>query len=768
MNQRIVSLLVAVVVIFPVLVGAMTLMERMQFADGLYIRGMYDMAAQEYKKISVEYPDNPRMDVVLFRLGECWRQTGDATASESCYARVVSQFPDSEFRFKALLRRAEIARKGGRLPEAAALLKGLMRQDVPVTLKPATAYELGCVYAEMDRNEDAEKTFRELLKSYPDSSYTGFAAMELAGLLKDREESEAEILELYKMAAEQSSSERMSAEAWLRLADAAFQNKDYKEAARAYEQIITKYRGMLDDPRVQLQVAWTYYHAGRYADALHMIDYSTQTKSPKAEELYLMANCQRQLLKTEEALITYEALMTRFPDSPLTQAALYEKALLAYHEGDFEYIIQHADELSSLSTASDDINWLLAEAYAALNQSDKATQYYKLLISKDDSTYAARAMYRLARSLREREDHIQAVSMYEQLVVQYPDSELAPQALIEAAWCLTKMDEIAKAIRGWGRLIEMYPDSKHMEEALYQKAMLEVQLDRNKSALKTCVQLLTQYPDSSMKVEIYFWMGVLYEKEEEWDDARKSFEAALEADPKSKQAWRIKYHLVGILQGQDDPEGAAEIVQELLDGISRENEIPLPLLNWLIRYRLEHAEYALAESAARTLLVEPLGNAWLQRGYYLLGQALAGQQKNTSAMDAYKKAMQQEARTPEGARAALQLGMLALDAQAFTDAEEAFRTAAKWASGSGMMVIRARSYYGLGMTELERRNYDEAARYFMSVGVLYEHPDLVPECLYRASEAFRQAGQSKKQQKVIKELQQRYPDSSWTKKKDKK
>jgi len=761
MNQRIISLLMVVLILFPVWVGAMTQTERMQFADGLYIRGMYDMAAREYKEISVEYPDNPGMDVVLFRLGECWRKTGDAIASESCYARVVSQFPESEFRFKALLRRAEIARKGGRLPEATALLKGLTRQDVPTTLKPATAYELGCVYAEMDQKKKAEKTFRDLLQSYPDSSYAGFAAMELARLLKDEEGNSAEMLELYKMAAEQSTSERMGAEAWLRLADAAFQNKDYKEAARAYEQIITKYRGMLDDPQVQLQIAWTYYHAGRYADALHMINDSTQQATAKPEELYLMANCQRQLLKTKEALATYEILMKRFPDSPLTQASLYEKAWLAYQEGDFEAIIQQAD----LTTPSEDMNWLLAEAYAALDQPDKATQYYKLLISGDDeSGYAPRAMYRLARLLRQREDCLQAVPMYEKLVAQYPDSELAPQSLVEAAWCLTEMKEDAKAIREWGRLVESYPESKHVEDALYQKAMLEVRLERHKSALKTCKQLLKQYPDSSMKVELHFWMGVLYEKEEAWDDAKKSFEAALQADPESKQAWRINYHLAGILQHQDDPAGAAEIVQALLDGTSHENEIPHPLLNWLIRYRLEQQDYALAESAVRTLLVETESNADLQRGYYFLGQALAGQQKTTSAMDAYKKAMQQDARTPEGARAALQSGMLALETQSFTDAEEAFRTSAAWASGSDLMVIRARSYYGLGLTEMERENYEEAARYFMSVGVLYDHPELVPECLYLASEAFRQAGQPKKQHTVLEELQQRYPDSPWTNK----
>ncbi|NCC52570.1 MAG: tetratricopeptide repeat protein [Spartobacteria bacterium] len=764
MDRRRIGLLV-VCLLLPLSVSAMSLQERMQFADGLYTRGMYDMAAREYEGIAREYPDTPRMDVILFRMGECWRQTGDTTASESCYARVVSQFPESEFRFKALLRRAEIARTGGRLPEASAILKGLMRQEVPDTLKPAVSYELGCVYAEMDMPDRAAETFRELLRDYPESSYVGFAAMELAGLLKDQPDSETEIRALYKTAAEQSASERMSAEAWLRLADAAFQDKDYDEAARAYEEIITKHPGMLDDPRVQLQVAWTYYHAKRYADALHMVAYSTKKETARAEELYLMANAQRQLMKTAEALETYDLLLTRFPDSPLAESAVYEKALLAYNSGDHRYVVEHADALLATREEAADIHWLLAESYAAMNQPDKATQHYRLLITDArDPAYAPRALYRLARLLRERDACAQAVPLYEQLVDEFPEDDLAPQALVEAAWCLTQAGEEAKAVRQWSRLIERYPDAMHVEEALYQKAMLEVRLERNANAIQTFEELVTRYPRSAKRVDALFWTGVLYENDNQLKDAREAFEAALKADPASKEAWRIRYHLVSLLQRQEEDAGAAEIAQELLDDVSDENELPRPLLDWLIRYRLDSGEYALAEAAARVLLAELPDAAWRQKGYYLLGVALAGQDKSVSAMDAFRESMQQDVRTPEGTRAALELGLVALAAQDFSEADKAFQKAAKWASAPDMMLVRARAYHGLGMTELGQKNYDAAARYFMSVGVLYDHPDLVPECLYRAAEAFKKAGQPDQYKKVVDELRQRYPDSPWTEK----
>ena len=44
--------------------------DRFDFADGLYARGMYDMASAEYEKLIAEMPSHSRTPDALFRLAE--------------------------------------------------------------------------------------------------------------------------------------------------------------------------------------------------------------------------------------------------------------------------------------------------------------------------------------------------------------------------------------------------------------------------------------------------------------------------------------------------------------------------------------------------------------------------------------------------------------------------------------------------------------------------------------------------------------------------
>jgi len=59
--------------------------ERLQLADGLYSRGMYRLAAREYEAFLLEFPDSKKIDVVLFRMGESYRQEGRHVEAEKAF-----------------------------------------------------------------------------------------------------------------------------------------------------------------------------------------------------------------------------------------------------------------------------------------------------------------------------------------------------------------------------------------------------------------------------------------------------------------------------------------------------------------------------------------------------------------------------------------------------------------------------------------------------------------------------------------------------------
>jgi TolA-binding protein len=133
--------------------------------------------------------------------------------------------------------------------------------------------------------------------------------------------------------------------------------------------------------------------------------------------------------------------------------------------------------------------------------------------------------------------------------------------------------------------------------------------------------------------------------------------------------------------------------------------------------------------------------------------------RTEEAEAAFRKALEVEARTAFAAEAALYLGDLATAAGRAEEARTFHEKAASMASSDDQLSIRARAYAGLGRAAMAAGEMGDAARYFMGVAILYEDPELVPECLAGAVKAFLAQGQTASAREAARELKERYPAS---------
>jgi tetratricopeptide (TPR) repeat protein len=131
-------------------------------------------------------------------------------------------------------------------------------------------------------------------------------------------------------------------------------------------------------------------------------------------------------------------------------------------------------------------------------------------------------------------------------------------------------------------------------------------------------------------------------------------------------------------------------------------------------------------------------------------------------MEAYGKSIAIEAGTREGVEAGLFLGDVAMEQKSFAGAFDFYSKSAERASADELVDIRARSYFGMGRAAAAQEKWEDAARYFMSVGLLFDDQKLVPESLYRAAEAWRKLGRTADADKALEELKTRYPGNEWS------
>src|SRR6516165_4064977 len=82
---------------------------QLDYANGLFTRKLYDLAAPEYQKYLDDFPGRPGRANAYFSLGECYRNLNRVSSARANLQKVLNDYGDSEFAGPAAYALAEIA-----------------------------------------------------------------------------------------------------------------------------------------------------------------------------------------------------------------------------------------------------------------------------------------------------------------------------------------------------------------------------------------------------------------------------------------------------------------------------------------------------------------------------------------------------------------------------------------------------------------------------------------------------------------------------------
>jgi TolA-binding protein len=755
--------------------------DRVQFADGLYTREMYDLALNEYSAVLDAYPEGDQNDAATFRRAECFRFLGKADEAAVAYSRVVASFKESPFRLRAAYRRARLYMDEGDYESASAHLNVILQKKPSADIAAATLYYLGECQLKLKQIKAADASFGRLVKDCSDSMFYAYALMQRGTIYRewwsevgDKNSEEAVrlgdlALGFFEQALDRPGTDRTAAEALFQMADIHFRRANYEQSAEFYRQLLTRFPADERSGMARMQAAWSASNAGLYAEAVALAKEAladAEVSSGHDEWLYLKANAERQLLQNDAAVSTYRELLTRYPESRFAETAGYETAVAYYKMGKYREALAEALKVRMSAALRDDVRWLLAESYAAIGQRAEAIQYYRMVARDTAGSPRARdATYRLAHQLQQQAAYREASEIYNEVASAFPADPLAPQALYASGFCLAKAGAHEEAARDWRRLVESYPKDALVEDSLYQKGMSEVRLERRDDATATLDELLRRFPSSRFAADAYYWKGMLHREQEKFAAAEEALRSAMKRASRRELQREATFQLGLVLQKLNRGAEAAKLLQELLMS-PLVGKFPPALLEWLSIHHGKAKAFDQAAKAADLLITTSDEAAWQQAGWVLLGRAESEQGRPDAAADSFKKALDCEANSRYAAEGALRLGEIYLTKKNAEAADTYFRLASVKAVSEGELPVRARAFYGLGKAAVLGGRHDDASRYFMSVAILYDHPEIVPESLFCAAQAFDRLGRVGDRDRVTGELATRYPESNWAKKAD--
>ncbi|MCA1663939.1 MAG: tetratricopeptide repeat protein, partial [Myxococcales bacterium] len=320
--------------------------------------------------------------------------------------------------------------------------------------------------------------------------------------------------------------------------------KEYKQAAEAYEKYLEQYPNSRNTYEYSYSYAETLYYSGRFRDAAMAYE---KVRDSKLDNKYVEDAAFNAVKSYEMALAEMAQkgaagnaiLVTYTIEKNLDKIEEWANRLKAANCGSTLTAQKNAAELGKLSLG---VKFQKADQLFADKKYEQAAKLYVEIVDRDPhGEDADKALNNAAVAYENVKRYAAATRLYERIVNDYPNSKFVDDALFRTAVSYQKAFEFDKAAISYLRLAEdkRFAGSTHRTDALYNAAII---LENDQNYLKAADLFKRYSAEKGVKREdasdAFFRAGVNYEKLKDYDKANKTFNDYVKfygMDPKGKE-----------------------------------------------------------------------------------------------------------------------------------------------------------------------------------------------------------------------------------------
>ena len=470
----------------------------------------------------------------------------------------------------------------------------------------------------------------------------------------------------------------------------------------------------------------------------------------------MAANSERQLGPPKDAEALYRQIIAKYPDREEAKDAAYQRLINVYNSNPSALNAAVDEFLATNPTdeRADQAKLLKAEAlYKQQNYADAASIYGELRGSQLSPSLRAEAAYKLGMCHVQTKDAPGMIEAFTYYMQTFPDMPQVSAALAQRALAYEQSKNYSAALADLNIVLTKYPKAHEREASLQLKALILGQQENNKVMMETFRQLLREFPKSSVAAQAQYYIGkAAFEA--------KEYKTALAALNTARQLNKEQYYNLAslrIILCHFYLKGRNALTKEVNNFMAASPNVNVPpeVLEWLgIEYYNEKNFQAAEKYLSALRKIDNVGSVKPDFLFYL-GDAATRLKNLPEAEDAFARYLQ-TAKDPAGtAKVLLALGTVKISAH---KPDEAQKIAEQIMALQPEGRVNAEARLLAGEVQLERRNFDDAAKAFKGVALLYDDPAITPRALDKAALAFRQAGKADEADRLSHELHERYPN----------
>ena len=188
---------------------------QLEYANALYARKLYDLAAPEYEKYLDDYPGAPGQASALFFLGESYKSLNRSGGARKAFQRVLDDYGESDFAGPAAYVLGENAFTDKNYGAALPLFhKAAAKSKEPAIALSARYFEARCLET-LDRKDDAAGLYLQVIDAKNPNPYREDSRLAAAAIFMSRGK-KAEAVKQYEALANEAQKPALRAEAAVR------------------------------------------------------------------------------------------------------------------------------------------------------------------------------------------------------------------------------------------------------------------------------------------------------------------------------------------------------------------------------------------------------------------------------------------------------------------------------------------------------------------------------------------------------------------------
>ncbi len=730
-------------------------------ADGFYARQMWELALTQYARFLKEYPNAQKRQQALYRAGESALQLDKGRQARLFYNALLRDYTEGDFVGPAAYRMGEFYYNEGNYGASVTMFRRAVKNLEDKKLILSARYYEGRALEQMGRLGEARMAMGEVLKEEEKTPFSDVAKLAMARLEMELDNRE-KALGLYEELISDKVREDVRKEATVQAGLLAAELNQLDKAEQYLRRVLDGQPDLEWQTRAVKVLMNLNYEAERYQEVLDIFDTYRQSipRNELPRLMLLTAKANRKAGNLDLASRILLEIFQDYPRSQLAEDAEYQY-LLTLYQMDHENLSDRIDrflEKNPSPEMRDRALLLKAEYhYNKGNWQQAADSYARVAQSNTLSAkIRAEAMNRQGWSYLEAGNVDEALSSFSRFINNHPDHPLVPRAIAQRALALTQTQKYDQAVEEFDRLLRNFPDAKEERElALQKKALILGQQDKDEAMMTTFEQLLEEFPETGNAAQANWWIGQTAYDLGLYDKSLEAMRRVREIAPKEYGERATVYVLLSLY----NLEQLEELSREVDKFVEEKEQLRPPdqVLKWLGQQYVKKGQPGQAahylDMAMDSPGYDPHSDLALQAGLAQLQSA-----QYHEAVESFKRYLESHPLPAEQARGNLLLAQAYMKMQELDLAENAVQQALQ-NQPEGRMNGEAR--LALGDIELRRGNFEEAAKTFSSVALLYDDPSITPLALYKAGKAFEKSGDDRKAANMREDLEEKYPDFSY-------